>query len=52
MPNSERIISGATAVEPEERGELALVACGALLPEAIEAHRQLVEEVPGAASSC
>jgi pyruvate dehydrogenase E1 component len=34
--------------EPAEGAELAIVAQGAVLPEAIEAHAELVEDVPGA----
>lgn len=34
-------------VPPDSRTEVALVASGAVLPEVIEAHRQLVEDIPG-----
>ena len=33
---------------PAEGAELAIVASGAVVPEAIEAHRQIAEDVPGA----
>ena len=33
---------------PAEGAELAIVASGAVMPEAIEAHRQIAEDVPGA----
>ncbi len=43
------IIDGAYwLVPPAEDAELALVYCGAMAPEAIEAHRQIVEDIPGA----
>jgi pyruvate dehydrogenase E1 component len=32
---------------PAERANLAIVACGALIPEALEAHEELMEEFPG-----
>ena len=35
-------------VAPGPDAELAIVACGAVVPEAIEAHAQLVEDIPGA----
>jgi pyruvate dehydrogenase E1 component len=35
-------------VPPAGHAELALVASGAVVPEAMEAHRQIVEDVPGA----
>ena len=35
-------------VAPGPGAELAIVACGAIVPEAIEAHRQIVEDIPGA----
>ena len=43
------ILAGAYwLVRPADAGELSLVACGAVVPEAIEAHAQLVEDIPGA----
>jgi pyruvate dehydrogenase E1 component len=33
--------------EPAEGAELAIVACGAILPEALAAHEQLAEDIPG-----
>ena len=35
-------------VPPGSGAELAIVACGAVVPDAIEAHRQIVEDIPGA----
>ncbi|HEV3060396.1 MAG TPA: hypothetical protein VGY48_19285 [Vicinamibacterales bacterium] len=35
-------------VDPDERTELAIVACGPVITEAIDAHRQILEDVPGA----
>jgi pyruvate dehydrogenase E1 component len=35
-------------VEPPPDAELAIVACGPVLPEAIDAHRQLLEDIPDA----
>ena len=35
-------------VPPGEGAELAIVACGAVVPDAIEAHRQILEDIPGA----
>ncbi|MGC4085346.1 MAG: hypothetical protein QM736_25295 [Vicinamibacterales bacterium] len=32
---------------PAANADLAIVACGAVVPEAIEAHRQIVEDAPG-----
>ncbi len=44
-----QVIDGGYWLHPPQRGaELAVVACGAVLPEAMEAHRQLVDEIPGA----
>jgi pyruvate dehydrogenase E1 component len=34
-------------VAPSERAELAIIACGPVVPEAIEAHQQIVEDLPG-----
>jgi len=55
-PSMPTCASGSSAaywlVEPEERGELALVACGALLPEGIEAHANLSKKSLARASSC
>ncbi|MEQ1908634.1 MAG: 1-deoxy-D-xylulose-5-phosphate synthase N-terminal domain-containing protein [Vicinamibacterales bacterium] len=43
------VIDGGYWLEhPAEGAELAIVASGAVLPEAIEAHRQIAEDVPGA----
>ena len=38
--------------EPEERAELALVAAGAVVPEALEALERIREDVPGAGLLC
>jgi pyruvate dehydrogenase E1 component len=35
-------------VPPGAATELAIVACGAVVPDAIEAHRQVLEDIPGA----
>jgi pyruvate dehydrogenase E1 component len=44
-----QILSGAYwLIRPADDTELALVACGAIVPEAIEAHAQIAEDVPGA----
>ena len=43
------IIAGGYWLKPPAEGaELAIVASGAVMPEAIEAHRQIAEDVPGA----
>ena len=45
----EGVISGGYwLVEPEAGSELAIAYTGAVAPEAIEAHRQLAEDIPGA----
>jgi pyruvate dehydrogenase E1 component len=45
----EAIIAGAYWLrEPGERSELAIAYCGAVAPEALAAHRELTEDVPGA----
>jgi pyruvate dehydrogenase E1 component len=35
-------------VRPADDAEVAIVACGAVVPDAIDAQRQLVEDIPGA----
>ena len=42
------IAGGYWLIPPDDRAELAFVYCGALAPEAIEAHRQVSEDLPGA----
>ena len=42
------IAGGYWLTPPAEGAELAIVASGAVVPEAIEAHRQIAEDVPGA----
>jgi pyruvate dehydrogenase E1 component len=43
------VVNGGYWLEPPSPGaELALVASGAVIAEAVEAHRQIVEDVPGA----
>ncbi|MGE3956522.1 MAG: 1-deoxy-D-xylulose-5-phosphate synthase N-terminal domain-containing protein [Vicinamibacterales bacterium] len=42
------IEGGYWLVPPEDGADLAIVACGAVLPEAMEAHRQIAEDAPGA----
>ncbi len=43
------VVAGAYwQVAPAAGAELAIVYCGAVAPEAMEAHRQVVEDVPGA----
>jgi pyruvate dehydrogenase E1 component len=43
------IIAGAYWLhEPQEGSELAIAYCGAVAPEAIAAHRELTEDIPGA----
>jgi len=43
------IIAGAYWLhEPQEGSELAIAYCGAVAPEAIAAHRELIEDIPGA----
>jgi pyruvate dehydrogenase E1 component len=45
----EEVLAGGYWLEPPSHDcELAIIACGAVLPEAIEAHRQLSEDLPGA----
>jgi pyruvate dehydrogenase E1 component len=45
----ERILEGAYWLAPPESDtELAIVACGMVLPEAIEAHSQILEDIPAA----
>jgi pyruvate dehydrogenase E1 component len=45
----EAIIAGAYWLrEPAERAELAIAYCGAVAPEALAAHRELAEDIPGA----
>src|SRR5204863_8668815 len=34
-------------VPPQPDAELAMIACGAVVPEAIDAHRQIAEDIPG-----
>jgi len=42
------ILSGAYwLIQPSDGAEIAIVACGAVLPEAMEAHAQLIEDIPG-----
>ena len=45
---TEIIEGGYWLAPPADGAELAVVASGAVLPEAIEAHQQIVEDVPGA----
>ena len=46
---SAQVLEGAYwHVPPGPRAELAIVACGMVVPEAIEAHRQLLEDLPDA----
>ncbi len=46
---AQAVLDGAYWLVPPGAGaELAIVACGAIVPEAIEAHRQIVEDIPGA----
>jgi pyruvate dehydrogenase E1 component len=43
------VLAGAYWLVPPGPGaEIAIVACGAVVPDAIEAHRQLIEDLPGA----
>jgi pyruvate dehydrogenase E1 component len=42
------IEGGYWLVPPGDRADVALVCCGAVLPEALEAHRQIAEDDPGA----
>ncbi|HKT78982.1 MAG TPA: 1-deoxy-D-xylulose-5-phosphate synthase N-terminal domain-containing protein [Vicinamibacterales bacterium] len=42
------LAGGYWLIEPDFDAELAIVACGAVVAEAIEAHRQIAEDVPGA----
>jgi pyruvate dehydrogenase E1 component len=45
----DRILEGAYwLAPPDSDAELAIVACGMVLPEAIEAHRQILEDIPAA----
>jgi pyruvate dehydrogenase E1 component len=47
------VVAGAHwLVPPAEGSEIAIAAMGALLPEAIEAHGRIVEDVPGAGLLC
>jgi pyruvate dehydrogenase E1 component len=41
------LAGGYWLVEPSDNAELAIVASGPVLPEAIEAHRLLLEDLPG-----
>jgi pyruvate dehydrogenase E1 component len=46
---AQAVLEGAYWLVPPGPGaELAIVACGAVVPEAIEAHGQIVEDIPGA----
>ena len=46
---AEAVLDGAYWLAPPGPGaELAIVACGAVIPDAIEAHRQILEDIPGA----
>ena len=45
---AEVIEGGYWLAPPADGAELAVVASGAVLPEAIEAHRQIAEDIPGA----
>jgi pyruvate dehydrogenase E1 component len=46
---AQAVLDGAYWLVPPGPGaELAIVACGAVLPDAIEAHRQILEDIPGA----
>jgi pyruvate dehydrogenase E1 component len=48
-PRKAEIVAGAYWVQPPARdADLAVVYVGAVAPEAIEAHRQILEDVPGA----
>jgi pyruvate dehydrogenase E1 component len=43
------ILAGAYwLIGPADDAEVAIVACGAVVPEAIEAHAQLTQDIPGA----
>ena len=42
------IEGGYWLIPPADSSSLAIVACGAVMPEAIEAHRQIAEDIPGA----
>jgi pyruvate dehydrogenase E1 component len=42
------LAGGYWIVPPAPDAEIAIATCGAVLPEAVEAHRQLAEDVPGA----
>src|SRR5262249_39734656 len=42
------ILAGAYWLIRPADGEIAILACGAVVPEAIEAHAQLSEDIPGA----
>jgi pyruvate dehydrogenase E1 component len=42
------IAGGYWLVEPDEGAEIAIVCCGPVVAEAIEAHRQIADDVPGA----
>ena len=44
----EEVVNGGYwLVSPEAGAELALVACGPVVPDALEAHRQVCEDLPG-----
>ena len=46
---ADAVLDGAYWLAPPGRGaELAIVACGAVVPDAIEAHRQILEDIPAA----
>ena len=45
---AEVIAGGYWLMPPADGAELAVVAAGAVVPEAIEAHRQIAEDIPGA----
>ena len=42
------LAGGYWLVRPSPDAEVAIVACGPVVPEAIDAHRQIVEDLPGA----
>jgi pyruvate dehydrogenase E1 component len=42
------LAGGYWMVPPSADAEIAIAACGAVLPEAVEAHRQVAEDIPGA----
>lgn len=44
-----QIVSGAYwLIEPQPDAEVAIICCGSVVPEALQAHREIVEDIPGA----